>query len=177
MRFMSYVFLFLLAGCSISDTSPYKERKDLKSSLESKLTENRVMYSIHNEYGKLELPHEYYERDEKVCGQKVYQKGVMINGELVLDEVVINEYRQQYLLWVSRMMLQSVFAGETLDSSVPEGFAAAQKINNDIEYCLIDMGWSKPIVEYVKVPDKIDTQGPSLYGRIFESFLVEILKH
>lgn len=176
-RFILYVLLFSLVGCSISNTSLYKERNDLKAELDSKMSESRMIYSIHKEYGKVKLPHEFYARDEKACRQKVYQKGVTINGELVVDTTVINDFRQQHLLLVSRLMLQSVLAGGTVDASVPKGFAEAKKINDDIEFCLKEMGWSKRIIEYVKVPDKKDTQPSSLYGQVFESFLVEILKH
>ena len=121
-----------------------------------------VHFYEHPEHGEVSLPSTLYQQDVKKCESIIYSQGVVISGTKVTDEKVISKYQGEYITWKVRETLKnSARCGNTGLPSLscktqqpisPERYKEAERVDNAVEHCVVNLGWKKSKTDYIHVP-------------------------
>ncbi|EGG93831.1 hypothetical protein IMCC1989_681 [gamma proteobacterium IMCC1989] len=120
------------------------------------------------------MPNIEYSQDIMSCEKVIYDRGVMIDGQQVIDEDRIKEYRQSYAQWKVRFVLDALSGKGESNLMFPERFKAAQLLDDEIAQCLNDSGWSKA-VESSSVSQ--EDSGSSVFEKVVEKMIDGLLKN
>ncbi len=123
----------------------------------------------HSTHGEVLLPDERYDADKLSCKLRVYQKGVLINGEQTQDRETIDATVSEAFSWYVRqvqamrssqraaaighstgmavaginvpVMLPSSYGLE--NPEFPEKYHHALRAHGEVGACMLEMGWKR----------------------------------
>lgn len=111
----------------------------------------------HPEHGVVIIPNEYHKSDRSKCTDKVFALGAEIDGIHVTDPEVLKKYKIDAILFSTRdsemkaRKMLSELKRQPIDmnnlnhdpTKSDEYYAEAGRLDDDINKCMLEKGWSK----------------------------------
>lgn len=135
-----------------------------------------VHYYSHPEYGTVVLPNEHYSESQSRCKTKVYQNGVMVDGQQTQDIARIDAYLKEANVWYIKKMYEIRSADRaaaighaaglrsagikipiilpsgygTESPEMPDKYHDVLRASREVRRCMEEFGWKREKSEVVK---------------------------